>query len=82
MSTKQEIYDAVSFLLESAIDRNTSQGVLVYTKIIEQLDNSKNEKEVQEILGRLNRSLAGIEAHGWFTDEEFKRVLLLRRDGD
>ncbi len=82
MSTQQEIYDAVSFLLESAKDRNTSQGVLVYTKILELLDNSRNGKEVQEILGKLNRSLAGIEAHGWFTDEELKRVLLLRRDGD
>ncbi|QDT82776.1 hypothetical protein [Gimesia chilikensis] len=76
MSTQQEIYDAVSFLLESAKDRNTSQGVLVYTKILELLDNSRNEKEVQEILGKLNRSLAGIEAHGWFTDEELKKSLV------
>jgi hypothetical protein len=76
--TKLEIHNAVSFLLQSARDRGTTQGVLVYTKILEMIDNSQDEKTMREVLGKLNRSLVGIEAHGDFTDEEFEKVLLLR----
>jgi hypothetical protein len=79
MITKSEIYQAVSYLLESAKNRDTSQGVLVYTKFLDMIDAAQDDKAVRELLVRLNRSLAGIEAHGDFTDEEFKRVLFLRK---
>lgn len=78
MITKTEIREAVSFLLESARNRDTSQGVLVYTNILEMIDAAHDDKAVCELLGKLNRSLAGIEAHGDFTNEEYERVLLLR----
>lgn len=78
MTSKNEILEAVSFLLQSANERNTSQGVLVYTKIIEMLGDAKDGQEVAEILGKLNRSLSGMEAHGDFTDDECERVLFLR----
>jgi hypothetical protein len=47
-------------------------------KILELIDNSQDEKTMRDVLGKLNRSLVGIEAHGDFTDEEFEKVLLLR----
>lgn len=78
MITKTEITDAVSFLLQSAIDRDSSQGVFVYTKVLELVDATSDESSLRDVLGKLNRSLAGIEAHGDFTDKEFERVLFLR----
>ena len=81
MTSTSEIREAVSFLLESARHRDTSQGILVYTRLLERIDAVQDDKAVRELLGELNRSLAGMEAHGDFTDEEFKRVLLLRKIG-
>jgi hypothetical protein len=78
MIPKSEIHQAVTFLLNSARNRDTSQGVLVYTKILEMLDAASDEQAVVELLGKLNRSLEGMEAHGHFTEQEFERVILLR----
>lgn len=78
MITKTEITDAVSFLLQSATDRDSSQGVVVYTKVLELVDATSDESSLRGVLGKLNRSLAGIEAHGDFTNKEFERVLFLR----
>lgn len=61
MITKTEITDAVSFLLQSAIDRDSSQGVVVYTKVLELVDATSDESSLRDVLGKLNRSFAGIE---------------------
>lgn len=79
MITKSEICEAVLFLLESAKNRDTSQGILVYTGFLDEIDAAQDDQAVRELLVKLNRSLAGIEAHGYFTDDEFKRVLFLRK---
>ncbi len=81
MIDKNDILEAVSFLLRSANERGTSQGLVVYTKIVEMLNDAKDNDTVEEILGKLNRALAGIEAHGDFTDKEFEKVLFLRKAG-
>ncbi|QDU49584.1 hypothetical protein [Gimesia panareensis] len=78
MLTRHEICEAVSFLLESAEDRGTAQGILVYTTFLEMIESARDGTAVQELLGKLNHNLAGIEAHGDFTPEEYKQVLFLR----
>ncbi|QDV17170.1 hypothetical protein Pan153_18050 [Gimesia panareensis] len=78
MMTRQEICEAVSFLLESAEDRGTTQGILVYSTFLEKIESARDGEAVQELLGKLNHALAGIEAHGDFTPEEYKQVLFLR----
>ena len=75
---KSKIVSAVQSLLSSAQDRGTDQGVLVYTSVLDLLDRATVDAEIRDILGKLNRSLTGIEAHGHFTDEEFCVVQFLR----
>ena len=75
---KTKIVDAVQSLLSSSRDRETSQGILVYENVLKMLDIATSEAEVQDTLGKLNRSLAGIEAHGDLTNDEYELVRLLR----
>ena len=75
---KKLIEEAVVALLESAANRETKQGVLVYTKILEMLASAKSAGEVEEIRNKLNQTLVGIEAHGHLTKEEFEIVRNLR----
>jgi hypothetical protein len=65
-------------LLDSARDRKTAQGVVVFEKVLELLDKSEVEEPTAEVLRKLNRSLIGIEAHGYLTNDEYQRVLALR----
>ena len=78
---KPKIVSAVQSLLSSAQDRDTDQGVFVYNKALELLAHASTDDEVRSILGKLNRSLAGIEAHGYFTDDEFRIIQNLRSSG-
>lgn len=82
MISKSEIREAVSFLLDSARNRDTSQGVATYSVFLENLSTSENEETWVELLMTLNRSLQGIVAHGYLTDTEYERVLLLLRTVD
>jgi hypothetical protein len=75
---KQCITQAVRDLLTSARNRGTEQGVLVYTRILEMLENADNESDVAGIRHKLCQALDGIEAHGDFTDTEFIIVQNLR----
>ena len=50
MITKTEICDAVTFLLRSATDRETSQGIVVYTKVLEMFDDAQDEEVLLELL--------------------------------
>lgn len=78
MAMKSRILELVNRLLESAKSRNTSQGVVVYQYIFEELASENSTERIFEILKDLNGSLAGIEAHGYFTDREFELVQELR----
>ena len=40
----------------------------------EELEAAKTEDEVKSVLDYLERSLLGIDAHGYFTDEEYPTV--------
>ncbi len=75
---KTPLVAAVESLLASARDRNTEQGILVLESILQELDSTNSADGLAEIHAGLNRSLAGIEAHGHFTDEEYKLIQSLR----
>ena len=61
-------------LLNSLIDfsegRSDNQGLIVYRNILLRIDQCSNDNELGEVVGLLKRSLAGIEAHGYFSHEE------------
>lgn len=78
MAIKSEILILVNKLLKSAKSRGTEQGVIVYQLIIEELAGETSSDKVVDSLKSLNRSLAGIEAHGHYTDSEFELVQELR----
>lgn len=74
----ESIAQAVRDLLASAKNRNTDQGVVVYTNILKMLEEAETPGQVNEIREELNRALTGIEAHGDLTDSEFAIVRRLR----
>lgn len=78
MSKREEIRNIVSELLRLAEARKTAQGVLVYKHTLDELLRAADDPSVDKILEKLNRALAGIEAHGYFTDAEFAQVKRLR----
>jgi hypothetical protein len=71
-------------LIEYARARKTEQGVTVYEMAIEQLNTALDQAARLEILGRLKRTLQGIDAHGYFTSEEQSLVdsILKMPEGD
>lgn len=75
---KSKIASAVQSLLSLAQDRGTDQGVRVYNGVLKLLDSATTDEEIRVVLEKLNRALIGIEAHGHFTDEEFRVVQFLR----
>ena len=78
MIDSTEINTCVRELLSSAKRRDTTQGVIVYEKVLELLQACEGEDAVKETLSKLNRALAGMEAHGDFTDAEYVLVKKLR----
>jgi hypothetical protein len=78
MVKKERIVELTGNLLGSANSRGTEQGVFVLRKMLLLLDEAGSDIEVLEILSNLNRSLAGIEAHGYLTGVEFNWVKELR----
>ena len=76
---KSDIVKAVNSLLNSALKRDTAQGVLVYEFTLDRLLSANSGEQLQKILVELNKALTGIEAHGYFTDEEFNIVKSLRK---
>jgi hypothetical protein len=75
---KQDIIIHIENLLKLAESRSTKQGVLVYENILSKLKNENNVQKIQEMLIILNRTLSGIEAHGYFTNDEYQHVKELR----
>jgi hypothetical protein len=57
-------------LLNSAQARGTNQGVFVFKKSIQLLTAARSDKDVLEILRKLNKATTGIYAHGYFTQTE------------
>ncbi len=65
-------------LLDSALSRDTKQGLIVFRKALELFDEACSEAETMGVLAKLNKALIGIETHGHLTSEEFGWVKELR----
>lgn len=70
--------DKVRFLLLSAKERGTKQGVLVCEKTLTELASGKDEESQIQLLSVFNKAYIGIEAHGHITSEEFIAINTLR----
>ena len=66
-----EVIDCLLQIITSTKNRDSEQGVKVFNVFIEKL---RLGKEAGSLLTELIRHLSGIEAHGHFTDEEYKSV--------
>ena len=73
------IEKSVKNLLDLARKRQTEQGVQVYAHCLDLLATTNDPIRIQEIKNDLNKALAGIEAHGFLTDEEYAIVRVLRK---
>ena len=82
MSNQVVLKKYIKYLLNSAIERNTNQGIFVYEKVLEQLEGDLPYKDVNECLKMLIQALNGIEAHGFFTKEEADIVTSIRQMSD
>jgi len=75
---KNEIKELAQELLNSAKERDTNQGVAIYNKILELVKEAEKREDIDAILVKFNKALSGIEAHGYFTDDEYSLVIKLR----
>jgi hypothetical protein len=78
MEQKAMIKEEVTFLLNSAIKRDTEQGKQFCIKILELLPTIETKAELLVLLRKINRTFVGIEAHGFLTQQEFEAVKRLR----
>lgn len=77
---KSFIEKSVKKLLDLAAKRQTEQGVQVYAYSLDLLAATNDPIRIQEIKNDLNKALAGIEAHGYLTDQEYAIVRELRKE--
>ncbi|MCH7226249.1 hypothetical protein [Haloferula sp. A504] len=75
---KESVVKLTTNLLDSALSRDTEQGLVVFRKALELLGEAGSEAEILSVLEKLNKALVGIEAHGYLTSEEFGWVKELR----
>ncbi|HAS6934888.1 hypothetical protein ABMX64_20305 [Vibrio vulnificus] len=78
MIDKNLLLDHVARLLELAKARDTNQGVKVYEGALKKIREASSQNEVENFAEKLKLALTGIEAHGYFTNEEFEVVKAIR----
>lgn len=78
MAMKECVSQLTRNLLNSALFRESEQGVVVFRKMLELLERSTSDVETLDVLEKLNEALVGMEAHGYLTPEEFRWVQELR----
>ena len=78
MIEKIELLSHVRKLQEYAQNRNTLQGVKIYEGALKKIGEASAQSEIDDLACKLKHALAGIEAHGHFTSEEFEVVKNIR----
>ena len=81
MSYKNSLVHNVGTLLEMARARDTNQGVELYEWTLKRIEEASSQGEIEILADGLRDALAGIEAHGHFTNDEFDVVELIRAMG-
>ena len=74
MSFKENLVVNVGALQVLAQARNTVQGAIVYDAVLKNIDDAKSDAELVVIHKRLKIALTGMEAHGYFTREEYEMI--------
>ncbi|RXJ94108.1 hypothetical protein CRV00_07725 [Malaciobacter molluscorum] len=59
--------------------RDSIQGLKIYKDALTKLKQIKRIDDFHEILNQVLKALSGIEAHGFFTDEEYEYVTKIRK---
>ena len=72
MVVKEKLIELIIKLQNSAINRKTNQGVSLYTNTLDELNGEISNDDLFIIHNNLCTSLSGINAHGYFNDEEYK----------
>ena len=75
---RTELLAQVLKLLKYAQDRYTNQGVEIYEVTLKKISEASTQNEIDDLAKKLNHALVGIEAHGYFTSEEFEVVKGIR----
>ncbi len=78
MQTRKIFAEKVRFLLHSAKERSTPQGVLVCEKTLNELASGKDKEYLNQFLLMFNKPCIAIEAYGYTTSEEFITINILR----
>lgn len=78
MIDKNALLAHVARLLELAKARSTNQGIKVYEGALKKIDETSSQNEVEDYFEKFKHALAGIEAHGYFTNDEFEVVKAIR----
>lgn len=78
MTDKNTLAVNVARLLDLAKARGTNQGVKIYEGALKVIEEASSQEEVEILAEKLKHALAGIEAHGHFTNEEFELVRAIR----
>ncbi len=78
MINKQKLQEKISELLNSANKRQTTQGIKVYEGALKKIGCVNTDDELEELTKKLVKALNGMEAHGYYTDEEYIIVKEIR----
>lgn len=78
MDNKNIISVYINELLALAQERNTEQGVRVYNGVLEKINEIDSQAELDELIVKFKNFLSSVEAHGYFTIEEYKIVDAIR----
>lgn len=80
MNDVEELIALLENLKGQTAGRGSQQGIATFEAFIQQLKTSdgKPEDSITGLLLSIDRNLAGIEAHGHFSDEEYAIVQSIR----
>jgi hypothetical protein len=65
-----QLESLVLSLIEFSEMRSDNQGLVVYRNILTRIDQCGDGNELSGVIELLKKALAGMEAHGYFSDKE------------
>lgn len=74
-----QLKSLVHSLIEFSEMRSDNQGLVVYRNILMRIDQRGDGNELSGVVELLKKALAGMEAHGYFSDKELVIVDQIRK---
>lgn len=78
MKNRAFFIELVEQLRDQVNERDASQGLQVYEEILKKGYSIDSEIEFLNLYKKFLRALAGMEAHGYFTDQEYELIEKIR----